>query len=126
MEKYQGKVIEFLYDLKTGNPRPIHESDLSKKFTDNEHRLFASGSDVVLISDNQEKMLWGYWEKRRDVSKIHITEKDKMPARMVTYAQVDQKGIPRITRASLSETAGALNGENIGWSDQTAEVMRRY
>ena len=125
MGNYLGIIIELTYALNSKSLRPIHEGELSRKFTDEEHQLFASGSDVVLIENNPERALRGYWEKRRDVAKEQSVN-GNTPVRMVTYAQADQGGIPRITRTSLAEMASLVTEGNNGWSEQTREVMRRY
>lgn len=121
MDKYKGKIIELMYSLPIADPSPIIKGELEKKFSPAEHMLFASGADVVWISENLFNNLRGYWEKRRDLSKIY----NNRPVRVLTYAQTDLIGIPRITRASLLETSTAVR-KTQGWSNQSLEVARNY
>ncbi len=121
MARYKGKIIEGTYKLYSFAPRPVYEDDLTRKFSDDEHRLFASGADMVLITrmpgqKNQE--LAGYWEKRRDISKLE----EDIPIRMVTYAQMERKGIPATTRLGFDE----ISRIPVKPSLQTRAVQRRY
>jgi len=121
---YPGMILQLSYNLKTDDPVPVYKNEICNGFSLDEHRLFASGADIVWIHSKKgdKSMLNGYYELRRDVARMHGENPlDDIPIRTVTYAKLEREGIPLLTRLSQTER---FNGKKL--SPQSREIIRRY